>query len=224
MATDRLKLYNGALRLVGHRSIASLSDNAEGRKLLDDVWNDTGVDYCLSQGQWRFAMRAQRLDYSASIEPEYGLRRAFQKTDDWLLTSSVCQDEYYRVPLLQYTDEAGMLYADLDQIYVKFVSTDAGYGGNLTLWPPAFTEYVKAYLAGQICFKISADESRREYLLGPPGRPDKGFVHGTLINARNRDAISEPTKFAAPGTWTQSRRSRGQRTRFDGGNSQQLIG
>ncbi len=221
MATDRLKLYNGALLICGARHLANLSENVEARRLLDNVWNDGGVDYCLAQAQWRFGIRAQRLDYSTSIEPDYGLRRAFEKSTDWLLTSAVCQDEYYQVPLLQYTDEAGILYSDLDQLFVKFVSNDTGYGGNLALWPPAFTEYVKHYFASKIILKLSADETRRKALL----EPRSGLLDQSLETARNRDAISEPTRFAAPGRWTQARRGRrsgyGQ---YDGGNPNQLIG
>lgn len=220
MATSRLKLYNGALLITGQRQLASLSESVESRHLLDNVWNDGGIDYCLSEAQWRFAIRAQKLDYSASITPDFGLRRAFEKSTDWLLTSAVCQDEYYRTPLLQYTDEAGILYADLDEIYVKFVSNDSGYGGNLALWPPSFTEYVKHYFAAKIITKLTADKQRMQALL----TPRTGLLDQSLLNARNRDAISEPTKFAAPGSWTQSRRgSRGSRG-FDGGNQNSLIG
>lgn len=220
MATSRLKLYNGALLIAGQRQLASLSESVESRHLLDNVWNDGGIDYCLSEAQWRFAIRAQKLDYSTSITPDFGLRRAFEKSTDWMLTSAVCQDEYYRTPLLQYTDEAGILYADLDEIYVKFVSNDSGYGGNLALWPPSFTEYVKHYFAAKIIGKLTADKQRMAALL----TPRTGQLDQSLLNARNRDAISEPTKFAAPGSWTQSRRgSRGGRG-FDGGNQNSLIG
>ena len=46
MATDRLKLYNGALTIIGERSIASLTTNEESRRLLDNQWNDGAVRYC----------------------------------------------------------------------------------------------------------------------------------------------------------------------------------
>ncbi len=224
MTTNRLKLYNGALLICGARGLAALTDNVEGRHLLDTVWNDGAVDMCLSEGQWRFAMRTQKLDYDAGIAPTFGLRRGFQKSTDWLLTSAVCIDEYYNQPLLRYTDEAGVLFADLDTIYVKFVSNDSLYGGDLALWPPSFVEYVKHYLASRIVFKVSSDESRREYLLGPAGRPDKGAMWASLVNARNRDAISEPTRFPAQGSWIRSRRGRGTTSVRDGGNPNSLIG
>jgi len=220
MATDRLKLYNGALMICGQRQLASLSENVEGRHLLDNVWNDGGVDFCLSQGQWRFAIRSQLLDYSTNITPDFGLRRAFEKSTDWILTSAVCQDEYFKVPLLQYTDEAGVLYSDLDQIYVKFVSNDTGYGGNLALWPPTFTEYVKHYFAAKIIEKISTDETRRAALL----TRRTGLLDQSLENARNRDAISEPTRFLPQGSWARARGGGRSGPRSDGGNINSLIG
>jgi hypothetical protein len=220
MATTRLKLYNGALLICGQRQLASLTENAEARHLLDNVWNDSGIDYCLSQGQWRFAIRAQMLDYSTSITPDFGLRRAFEKSTDWILTSAVCQDEYFNTPLLQYTDEAGVLYSDLDQIYVKFVSNDTGYGGNLALWPPSFTEYVKHYFAGKIIDKVSADQTRRAALL----TRRTGLLDQSLENARNRDAISEPTRFLPKGSWVRARGGGRSGPRSDGGNFNSLIG
>lgn len=222
MATDRLKIYNGALLICGVRSIASLTVDEEARYLLDDVWNDGGVDHCLSEGQWRFAIRTQQIDYDASIQPDFGLRHGFPKSTDWLLTSAVCSDEYFRTPLLNYTDESGVLYADLDSIYVKFVSNDADYGGNLSLWPPAFTYYVKCYFASRIILQVSADESRHNDLLGAGAH--RGALDKALLDARNRDAISEPTRFAAMNWWNRARRTRGRSNRWDGGNPNSLIG
>lgn len=222
MATDRLRIFSGALLICGHRALASLSENVEARHLLDNVWNDGGIDYCLGEAQWRFAIRTQRLDYTAAIEPDFGLRRAFEKSSDWILTSAICQDEYFNSPLLQYTDEAGIIYADLDQIFVKFVSSDVGYGGNLALWPPSFTEYVKHYFASKIIEKLSADETRRAALL----TKRTGLLDRALETARNRDSISEPTKFLPKGSWSRARNGgrSGGRSGFDGGNHNQLIG
>lgn len=220
MATSRLKIYNGAALICGQRQLSSLSENVEMRHLLDNVWNDGGVDYCLSEAQWRFAMRAQKLDYSTSITPDFGLRRAFEKSTDWLLTSAVCSDEYFNAPLLQYTDEAGIIYSDMDEIYVKFVSNDSNYGGNLALWPPSFTEYVKHYFAAKIISKLTADKQRMEALLAKR----TGLLDQSLLNARNRDAISEPTRFPPSGSWVRSRRNSSGSRGFDGGNQNSLIG
>jgi hypothetical protein len=107
VATDRLKIYNGALLLCGERQLATLSENREPRFLLDLVWNDGGVRYCLEQAQWHFAMRSSRFDYDPSIVPEWGFNRAFTKPDDWVSTSGVFQDEFMKTPLTDYADEQG---------------------------------------------------------------------------------------------------------------------
>lgn len=223
MPTSRLALYNGALMYCQERALASLTENREPRYLLDNVWDDGGVQHCLEQGQWVFAMRTTKQTYDPNYTPAFGLKKAFPKPSDWVATSAVCQDEYFKVPLLEYADEAGYWFADLEDIYVKIVSNDVAYGMNLALWPSTFTDYVKQYFAGRIVGKLTGKESLDAKLNGPPGRPENGTVHAALITAKNRDAMARPTTFPAKGTWVRSRA--GQNTGWrDGGNNGQLIG
>ena len=70
--TDRLSIYNDALLLCGERGLASLTENTEPRRLLDQVWNNEGVIKCLELGQWHFAMRGVQVDYDPDLEPSYG--------------------------------------------------------------------------------------------------------------------------------------------------------
>lgn len=222
MSTSRLRIYNGALLICQQRQIASLTVNEEARYLLDNVWNDGGVRYCLEQGQWRFAMRATKQTYDPSVTPSFGYSKAFPKPTDWVETSAVCQDPYFNTPLLQYADEVGYWVADLEDIYVKYVSDDANFGSNLALWPYSFTEYVKHYFAGRIVGKLSNSSDLVSRLLGQPGRPEKGQVHAALITAKNRDAMAGPATYPARGSWSGSRQGRG--GRWDRGNPSQLIG
>ena len=218
MATTKLKIYNGALMLCEARSIASLSVNEEARRLLDEVYDDGGVRYCLEQGQWRFAMRTSKFSYDTGITPSFGYRRAFAKPVDWVNTSAVCSDEYFNSPLLAYTDEAGFWYSDLDEIYVKYVSDHVDFGLNFALWPYSFTEYVKAYFASKIAGKIAANEKIVAALIGRGG-----ILENSHLTAKNRDAMAEPTKFPPRGSWVQARTGNGGDWR-DGGNRNQLIG
>lgn len=223
MATTRLKLYNGALLHCGERAIASLAVNEEGRVLLDNVWNDGGVQWCLEQGQWRFALRTSKFSYDTAVNPQFGLRRAFAKPTDWVVTSAVCQDEYFRVPLLQYADEAGMWFADLDDIYIKYVSSDASYGMNLSIWPYSFTEFVKAYFAWRISSKLSGGAALTERLWSETN-PHRGVVPKMLLDAKNKDAMAGPTTFPAVGAWIRSRWGSRGTGGYDGGNRSSLIG
>jgi len=223
VSTSRLAIYNGALLLCGQRGISSLTENVEARYLLDVVWNDGGMRYCLEQAQWRFAMRTTKQTYDPSITPAFGYAKAFPKPTDWIETAAVCSDEYFNSPLRQYADEIGFWFSDLEDIYVKYVSDDTNYGSDLSLWPYSFTDYVKFYFAGRIAPKLTSVAGLDLKLNGPPGRPDKGAVHAALTNAKNRDAMAGPTSFPARGTWSLSRQGSGRGWR-DGGNRGSLIG
>src|SRR5260221_1483015 len=107
--TDQHSLYNGALRVLGQRKLAALTEESEPRHLLDDVWGEGAVDACLEEGLWNFAIRTARLDYSPSIEPDFGFSRAFDKPTDWIRTAGMAADGYFRVRLTdeQVKDQAG---------------------------------------------------------------------------------------------------------------------
>lgn len=213
--TDRLSVYNDALVLCGERMLASLTEDREGRRLLDHYWNNNEVYECLESGQWKFALRAQRLDYDPSITPLFGYHRGFVKPTDWVATAAVCEDEFYNAPLTRYSDEAGYWYADIDQLYIKFVSNDPGFGMNLAKWTQKFSCYVAAHLAGKIVHKLTADKERWTLVLNEEKR--------ALLEAKNHDAMSDPTKFPAQGSWSRSRQGRSP-SRRDRGNRGQLIG
>lgn len=224
MTTTRLSIYNGALLLLGELRLANLSENREPRYLLDSVWNKGGVRYCLEQGQWHFAMRTSQFSYNPDITPAFGLNRAFDKPTDWVSTSGIFQDEFLRTPLLDYADEASQWFSSVDDIYVRYVSDHANYGTNYSNWPVSFTEYVEAYFAGRVVHKIPSAAAKIQFLLGPPGREDKGWVNRCLLIAKNKSAMAQPTTFPSRGTWARARHAGMNRSYRDGGNTSSLIG
>ena len=107
MTITVLQLYNGALtEFCGERPLASTTENREPRYLLDEAYSGGGncKRTCLEQGQWNFAMRTQKLTYDTSIVPDFGYQCAYAKPSDWVNNTGIWQDEYMRVPLIQYTD------------------------------------------------------------------------------------------------------------------------
>lgn len=198
--TDRLSLYNGALRICGERKLASLAENREPRRLLDDVWDGGAVDYCLEQGFWNFATRATQLDYDAGIDPEFGYKFAFGKPDDYVRTAAVCSDEFFNSPIVQYSDETDYWFCDLQTIWVKFISDDDAYGYNFGKWPQTFVLYAEHYLANSIAPKLTSSESKALKI-------EKGMKKA-LVDARSKDAMNEPAKFLPQGTWVGARYGR----------------
>lgn len=206
---DQLSVYNGALLHCAERFLSSLTEQREPRRLLDRVWASNGVKTCLEAGQWNFAMRTVQIDYDPSIEPDFGYGRAFQKPDDWVLTSALCSDEFFREPLLRYVDESGYWYSDLDTLYVRFVSDDTNYGMDMNKWPDSFREFVEAHFASKIVLKLTTSEAQTATVMEAR--------KNLLKTAKSRAAMADPTSFPARGNWVNSRnRSSPHR---DGGNT-----
>lgn len=205
--TSKLSLYNGALLECGERALASLSENIEARRLLDRAWDGGAVDYCLGQGQWRFARRTVEIASNVGVTPDFGYQKAFDVPVDFIRTVALCSDEYMNVPLLQYTQEQSYFFADIDPIYLTYVSNDASYGGDYTLWPQDFVDYVQKYLATKIIKKMNQSDEDRKNLFS--------LMRKALTDAKSSDAMEGPTTFPPPGRWVQSRlgRSSGRRDR-----------
>jgi hypothetical protein len=176
-APTRLQLYNNALLDVGERQLASLDEAREPRRLLDMAWDAGAVDWCLEQGRWDFATRSAQLDYSPSVEPPFGYARAFDKPVDWLSTLLVAEDPQFRVKLHQYVDEAGFWFADLDTIFVRYISNADDYGMDFGKWPSTFQRLVTAYLASEIATKLTQDKEKRDEL--------QKALQAALVNARS---------------------------------------
>ena len=185
--TDKLSIYNGAAMALGDRKILSLTENRETRRALDGVWDRDGVKTCLQMGMWNFATRSLKYDYSPSVEPPFGFKRAFNKPEDWIRTVGVCEDEFYKVPLLQYQDEAAYWFADLDTIYVRFVSGLTDFGMNFAAWPQNFTRFVELWFALQICKRTTNSQTDKDSL--------KKDAEQALTLAKSTDAMDEATVF-----------------------------
>ena len=213
MSQTKLQLYNGALRLLEERKLSSLSENREPRRVLDDIWDEGAIDACLEVGLWNFAMRTVKAEYSPSVEPSFGFRYAFDKPTDWIRTAAVCYDENFSTPCLQYRDEAGYWFAPVDTLYIQYVSNDNQYGADLSLWPSTFAKFVQSYLALEACGRITGSKASRDDV--------ESEMKKRKLEAMNKDAMNEPSKFPATGSWV---RSRGTSGSSDRGPRGRLIG
>lgn len=215
MTTDRLGLYNVALAAIGERSLDSLTDDGEPRRELDAVWarGNGSLRFFLEQGRWKFALRTQEIDHSTTVTPPFGLTYAFEIPEDFVHLDMISADERFSQPLTDYEIEAGYIYADIDPLYVRYISDDSSYGGDYANWPETFTLWAGHWMATQIAPRLKADvimdvlEKRAQKL---------------LIDARSKDAVQSPTRWPPLGTWAASRT--GRFSHRDRGNRNQLIG
>jgi hypothetical protein len=215
--TDKLSLFNGALLECKERELASLSEDVAARRLLDRAWAASGgaVNYCLGQGEWRFARRTLEVASTTSITPAFGYTKAFDKPTDHVRTIALCSDPYQQVPLLKYQQEVDYFFADAEPIYLSYVSNDAAYGGDYSRWAPEFVRYVELYLASKIAGKLIQSEKDREdlYVLAAKA----------LKEAKSSNAMEGPTVFPPQGAWVSARLGRGAGRR-DRGSRSSLTG
>lgn len=195
--TDRLSLYNGALRILGCRSIASLTENREPRRVLDGAWDNGFLRSVLEQGEWAFAMRSLRIDYDPDYTPAFGYTHVFEKPNDWVRTAAICSDESYTAPVTRYADEAGFLFSDLDTLYVRYVSDDASFGGDFSRWPESFSSFAELSLADMVSSRLLQNQQREDRI--------KRDLKKALNEARSRDAMGRPAKFPPRGAWVRAR-------------------
>lgn len=212
----KLLIYNQALRICGERRLTSLTEARKPRYLLDQVSNEGGVDYCLEQGQWKFAMRTVQVDSDPDVSPAFGLTYGFSKPEDWIRTSAMCSDERFVVPYRDGKEEAGYWYADISPLYVRYVSNDAAFGTNASLWPATFSDFVASHFAEEVVFDLTSDKERIKMVQAEAKRRKR--------DALNKDAMNDPTQMPFRGSWVRSRFGRGNPSRFDGGSNSSLIG
>lgn len=211
--TSKLALYNGALRHCGERRLASLTENREPRRYLDEAWGDDFIKGLLEEASWKFALRSTELVPDPSVTPQSGYTNAFEKPTDMVRIAMLCADDRYQTPLLEYDQELGWLFADRDPIYLKYVSIDEDYGLDLSSWTKAFVDFAEVDLALRIVKRLTQDKEEWERLFKLRKR--------LKIDAASLDAMADPTKFFPPGSWVSARRGGGG---GDRGNRGSLIG
>jgi hypothetical protein len=201
VAITQLSLFNDALFNLGARKLVALSDDVEGQYLLTDAWGSGGtspgaVAACLEQGFWNFAMLSTAINHTGP-ENTTGFAWTFTKPSDMIRLAYLCSDDRYIEPLLNYQDNPTTWDADIDPIYVRYVSNGASYGLNYAIWPESFRLYVGWYLAWKIArsltgSKVTQEDAAKEMKLA-------------LRDAKSKDAMKDPPKRMWRSNWTESR-------------------
>ena len=198
MTTSKLSIANGALRHLKETQLTqSEMTNAsrEPARVFNAIWDNGGVRACLEEGQWRFARRTVSLDFSPSVDTEdWDYDYAFDKPADWVRTVGLWGDSWMKDPLRDYRDEAGYWFANVETIYVTFVSDDASFGGDMSLWPQSFVEYVEAYFGAKMAGPMT-----------DAGKELHQLRESLLKKAKSKDSITDPSRNLPMGSWVRAR-------------------
>lgn len=201
MAYTQLQIYNNALtNYLGEGALESLSEQRGPRYLLDGVWSEDPIKYCLEQGQWQFATRTVKLEADPSIDPEFGYRFGFPHPDDYCRTVAISNDEYFTEPYTRFADERKIFYAEIDVLYLKFVSDDDTYGRDYANWSPSFFEFISCYHAWKIVNRVTGSKTTRAEL--------QAELEKMKSDAQAKDGSNRPTSFPSRGAWAAARHGR----------------
>lgn len=202
---SQLTIYNEALGHLGERQLAQLAngniESRESKRVLDSYWSDT-VAYALAQGLWKFAKRTIQVDASTEIVPQFtAWNWAFPAAADFVRVILVSTAPEMNPPLLQYSYEAGVFYANQTPLYISYVSNDPTYGMNIAGWPEHFTDYVEKRLAVKACYRITGS---RELLTGKDGLINQENTARRVAKAE--EAMDEPPGLPPVAVWARARR------------------
>ncbi len=194
---ERLTSYNNALRMLGEQKLASLDEDREPRRHLDDAWDDN-VQFCLEQGDWNFATRSVCLNESSAVDAAWEGVSAHRKPDDWVRTISLGYYEFGDVAA-DVRDQGGFWICRKGPLYARYVSDGAQYGRSLGDWPQTFTTYVETRLALLIAERIRPGNERTQTLFEMTKR--------ALYDAQNRNATDQGARTIPLGRLARARGS-----------------
>lgn len=205
--TTKLKLWNDALAELGQHALTATGEEGVAPAALADIHERT-VLYCLEQGYWNFATRTATLATEGGTA-SHGYVYPYQKPSGWLRTILISANEDYWPPFEQYEDANHQILADVNPLYMSYISSAAAATDGLTmgLWPETFATYVACELAKRICRRQggAADEYEKMEVR----------TRMTMLDALSKDAMGEGVRYPPEGRWVMSRRGgrRGDRGR-----------
>jgi hypothetical protein len=201
--TTKLTIANGAMRLLRERALTQnelTNGSREPARIFNDIWADGGLNACLEAGQWKFAKRTVMLDATTDMEGDFGYANVFEKPEDFVRVIGIWSDEMLRTPLEDYREEGGFWYASLETIFVSYVSNDASFGGDYSLWPQSFVKFVHAHFAAEVAGPLA---DKGDELM----KVRKMFLSAAL----STDAMADPTRYPPAGSWVRARMGGGAR-------------
>jgi hypothetical protein len=196
---DKLAIFRGALRLLGNaHGLSSLTEVSAAREALDNAWEPC-IDYLLEQGLWNFALRPVEIDNNTAVTALYGYDYTFSKPADYVRTAAISDEGTFLGEFEDFQDAGDYWYANVDPLFVSYVSDDVAYGFNVTAWRQSFAKTVEAYLAFECGLPIAADRGNRNDLYT--------LYEKRLSKAKSLDAIDERVRFKPTGRLVRSRYS-----------------
>jgi len=202
MGTTRLEIYQRAILHCKQTPVTSLGEANEARRLCD-VHYAPMLQCIMEAGFWTHAMRTTEITVNAGVSPAFGYAHAHDMPSDLVRKYAVSASETMEPPLdyqaggTAYLIEGGYLWADSTPLYLRYTSSDAGYGLDLTRWPERLTEAATLELAYRIAPKLTGSSELRNDLMS--------LKTQALGKANTFEALQQPARRGRAGRWVSDR-------------------
>lgn len=195
---DKLTIWNWALHALGEARMATLTDQVKAYYVFTDLWDGVVLE-AFSQGDWNRFKSTVSLTESATGTVIPSRSYIYDYPSDYVRTVAVSPDAFFNSPFTDYNDEGGFLHANVEPLYLKYISN--ALVDTPDSWPNAFARYVAALLAFESCEAIKNSTSDKQEL--------EKDMESARRTARSIDAKNEQGKAFNTGSWARSRRGYG---------------
>ena len=187
-------VVNVALRLIGAKTIVSLTDGSDNASVVEDIYTETRDDL-LSSHPWNFAIKRVQLA-RISTAPAFEFDYAYALPSDWLRTVSVHDNDAGHGTVLYRSEQVvgqKALVSSSDSVYLRYVSMVT----DTNLMPPDFRRALALSLARDLSIPLTSSNTMYEQFTRESVR--------ALTRARSSDGMGSFPELRPRGSWASSR-------------------
>lgn len=201
MATTKIKVYNRVLDHLGITRLDpthGLTERRIERFEIDSAYDDALTEV-LESAIWYFALRFIKIMPDPEIVALFGRRCAYPKPEDMTEHGlhGLYQDERGAAPLLDWKERNGIYFADVQPLYMEYVSNSDDHGRNLGKMGQAFVNLWAAKIAERIIGRVTGSRVDRNDMIA--------ISRKAMDEAKVREAVDQPIKFKPAGSWSSAR-------------------
>jgi len=191
--TDDLRdLYNKALQILKLPPLISNDDESERRVAIDYALDTGAIETVFDLINWNYNVKVAEIDEDGVYSPTFGYTYRFAVPADMTRLYGISADDRFLNPLSNWYREGAYFFADVQTIYIKYLSTDQH--STISAWPRYMFNLVAAEIARSCCHLPGVDYNHVE-------RKYQEYK----IEAYNTDAQRQPPKLISSGSWNRSR-------------------
>ena len=160
---DKLQVWQQATVHLGEARLNALTDDVEVRYVFDDAWPGV-VAEAFNAGDWDFATNIVSLTQTDPQVLLGGWLYQYDYPSNWERTLTVSNDPNLDEPYDEYENVGTNLYANDEQIFMRYIRNDLMDDADVSLWPTMFWRYVAVFLAYETTERLTQSTTSAEKL------------------------------------------------------------